>query len=200
MPPRVVSLLSSATEIVCALGCRDWIVGRSHECDFPADVATLPVCSEPTIDIHGNSLEIDERVKNSLRNALSIYKVHTHRLQELRPDVILTQTQCEVCAVSLADVEQAVCGLVDSRPKIVSVEPHHLVGVWDSIRQIATALGIAGQGEKLVSQLNQRLQSLRDRVARRPERPSIACLEWLDLSLPPPPNLPQNEASHWYDL
>ena len=180
MAPRVVSLLSSATEIVCALGCRDWLVGRSHECDFPSDVAALPVCSEPTIDIQGNSREIDDRVKNSLRNALSIYRVHTHRLQELRPDVILTQTQCEVCAVSLSDVEQAVCRLIGSRPKIISLEPHDLAGVGDSIRQIATALGVPEQGERLVPQLNQRLQVLRDRVADDVKRPTIACLEWLD--------------------
>lgn len=180
MPPRVVSLLSSATEIVSALGCHDWLVGRSHECDYPADVRSLPVCSEPTIDIHGTSREIDDRVKNSLRNALSIYRVHAERLQELRPDVILTQTQCEVCAVSLSDVQEAVCKLIDSRPQIVSVEPQDLAGVWDSIRQIATALNLAEQGALLVSQLESRMGSIQERGNRSGRRPTIACLEWLD--------------------
>lgn len=180
MPPRVVSLLSSATEIVCALGGRGWLVGRSHECDFPLDVASLPICSEPTIDIHGNSREIDDRVKNSLREALSIYRVHSEKLRELRPDVILTQTQCKVCAVSLADVEQAVCQLIDSRPRIVSVEPHDLAGVWNSIHQIASAIGVAEQGEQLVSRLEGRMNDLRKRVAAFENRPTIACLEWLD--------------------
>ena len=145
MPPRIVSLLSSATEIVCALGCRDWLVGRSHECDYPADVAALPVCSEPTIDIHGTSREIDDRVKNSLRNALSIYRVHSHRLQELRPDVILTQTQCEVCAASLSDVEQAVCNLIDPPADCVCRTARSRGGLgFDPADRDGTRLGRAG--------------------------------------------------------
>lgn len=180
MPPRVVSLLSSSTEIVCALGCGDWLVGRSHECDFPASVLNLPVCSEPTIDVHGSSREIDKRVKQSLRDALSIYRVHAQTLQELRPDVVFTQTQCEVCAVSLSDVEQAVCNLIGSRPRIVSVEPHDLEGVWGSMRQIAAALGVAERGERLIAHLQARLEALRQRVQTTPERPRVACLEWID--------------------
>src|SRR6516162_9226053 len=124
--PRIVSLIASATEIVCALGFEDSLVGRSHECDFPESVKRLPACTEPKFNVHGTSAEIDERVKTLLRQALSIYRVDADKLRQLRPDVIVTQVQCEVCAVSLKDVEEAVCSWVDSRPRIVSLAPNEL--------------------------------------------------------------------------
>src|SRR5262249_15125450 len=96
--PRIVSLIASATEIVCALGFEDDLVGRSHECDFPPSVRRLPVCTQPKFDIHGTSREIDERVKGLVRDGLSVYRVDEALLRELEPDVIVTQSQCEVCA------------------------------------------------------------------------------------------------------
>src|SRR6185436_17523622 len=118
---RVVSLIASATEIVCALGYGDQLVGRSHECDFPQSVVRLPVCTVAKVNIEAASGEIDKEVKRILANALSVYRVHTDRLKELRPDVIVTQDHCRVCAVSLEDVEQALCKWVESRPQIVSL-------------------------------------------------------------------------------
>src|SRR4051794_5427959 len=118
--PRIISLIASATEIVCALGFEGDLVGRSHECDYPESVGSLPVCTGPKFDVHGSSAEIDRRVKDSLRDSLSVYHVDRDRLRELRPDVIVTQSQCEVCAVSLRDVEAAVCEWVGSRPAVVS--------------------------------------------------------------------------------
>src|SRR3990170_6916328 len=102
---RVVSLIPSSTEMVCALGGRDRLVGRSHECDFPESVRRLPVCTEPKFNPDGSSYEIDRRIKAILHEALSVYRVHGHVLKEVRPDVIITQAQCEVCAVSLREVE-----------------------------------------------------------------------------------------------
>src|SRR5438132_4769544 len=104
---RIVSLIASATEIVCALGFEDQLVGRSHECDFPPSVRRLPVCTAPKFDVHGSSLEIDQRVKSVLQDATSVYRVDEDLLKRLRPDVVLTQSQCEVCAVSQRDVETA---------------------------------------------------------------------------------------------
>src|SRR3989442_570260 len=106
---RIVSLIASSTEIVCALGFENCLVGRSHECDYPPAVKKLPVCSEPKFDTKGSSIEIDRRVKTIVRESLSVYRVDADKLKALNPDVIITQDHCEVCAVSLKDVENAVC-------------------------------------------------------------------------------------------
>lgn len=178
--PRIVSLIASATEIVTALGFGEHLVGRSHECDWPPDVLRLPACSEPRIDVHGTSREIDDRVKDALRDAVSVYRVHAGLLDELQPTHIITQTQCEVCAVSLKDVEQAVCDLVTSRPQIVALAPMCLVDVWEDIRRVAGSLGAPECGEQLVAGLQQRLQVVADRAAGLAVRPTIACVEWID--------------------
>jgi hypothetical protein len=108
-PKRVVSLIASATEIICALGARDLLVGRSHECDFPPEVARLPSLTEPKFPVSGTSYDVDARVKAILQEGLSVYRVDAEKLQALRPDIIVTQDHCEVCAVSLKDVEAALC-------------------------------------------------------------------------------------------
>src|SRR5205085_1517514 len=120
--PRVVSLIASATEIVCALGFEADLVGRSHECDFPESVRRLPVCTAPKFDVSGSSAEIDRQVKSLVRDALSVYRVEEQLLSDLEPDVIVTQSQCEVCAVSERDVERAVCGWLQRCPKIVTLK------------------------------------------------------------------------------
>src|SRR5438093_2950546 len=134
MMPRIVSLIASATEIVCALGFEDQLVGRSHECDYPSSVKRLPICTSPKFEVDGLSYEIDQRVKAILQEALSVYRVNAELLEELQPTHIITQSQCEVCAVSLKDVEQAVCQLTSSTPVIVSLEPNALVDVWEDIK------------------------------------------------------------------
>ena len=105
--PRIVSLIASATEMVCALGFEDSLVGRSHECDYPESVRRLPICTEPKFPVTGSSLDIDQRVKSILKDGLSVYRVDENVLRQLRPDVIVTQAQCDVCAVSLRDVRPA---------------------------------------------------------------------------------------------
>jgi len=181
--PRVVSLLASATEIVCALGCEDHLVGRSHECDFPASVKRLPLCSEPKIDVNGSSREIDERVKNAVgdpNDALSIYRVHAEMLRELEPDVILTQDHCEVCAVSLKDVEQAVCEMIPTRPRIVSLSPNRLDDVWGNIQTVAEALEMPRRGKQVVDALRNRLEAIHEKACLFASRPTVACIEWID--------------------
>src|SRR5438045_2192042 len=117
--PRVVSLIASATEIVCALGFEAQLVGRSHECDYPESVHSLPVCTEPKYDVGGPSADIDRRVKDTLEEELSVYRVHADKLRELRPDVIVTQTQCDVCAVSLREVDRVLGDWPGPRPTLV---------------------------------------------------------------------------------
>jgi iron complex transport system substrate-binding protein len=177
---RIVSLIASATEIVAALGLLDRLVGRSHECDYPPAVTRLPMCSEPKIDVHGTSREIDERVKAVLQEAVSVYRVFGDELERLSPTVIITQTQCEVCAVSLADVQAAVCDLVGSNPKIVALEPMDLRDVWRDILQVADAVGVPERGRELTANLQNRLKVIQSKTAGLSKRPRVACLEWID--------------------
>ena len=178
--PRIVSLIASATEIVCALGFEDCMVGRSHECDFPPSVEKLPVCSSSKVDVDGSSRAIDDQVRAIVAEALSVYRVDAALLDDLAPTVIITQTQCEVCAVSLKDVERAVCELVASEPKIVSLEPMDLGDVFKDIRTVAAALGRPERAERLNAGLTARLDAIRERSSGLGARPVVACIEWID--------------------
>lgn len=181
MTSRVVSLIASATEIISALGCGERLVGRSHECDYPPEVVSLPACSSPKFDIHGNSREIDERVKETLTSAVSVYNVDAAMLESLQPTVIVTQSQCDVCAVSLKDVEEAICGQITSRPELVALEPNSLADIWADIQHVADALDVSDRGRDLVAQLRFRLDAIRDKALRcRGNRraPRVACIEW----------------------
>src|SRR3989442_308779 len=162
---RIVSLIASATEIVCALGFEDQLVGRSHECDFPETVKRLPVCTEPKFNTEGSSYQVDERVKAILQEGLSVYRVNAESLSQLRPDVIITQSQCEVCAVSLHDVEQAVYQWLDFRPQIVSLKPNALADVWQDLGKVADALGGWRRGAELIRQLKNRLKAVAQSAA-----------------------------------
>src|ERR1039457_2286015 len=121
---RIVSLIASATEIVHALGLTPFQVGRSHECDYPDEIRTLPVCTAPTIAVDGSSAEIDALVRQKVASAISVYQVFTEVLERLEPTHVITQTHCQVCAVSLDDVERALDSSVSSRPKLVALEPN----------------------------------------------------------------------------
>jgi iron complex transport system substrate-binding protein len=175
---RIVSLLASATEIVAALGLKDHLVGRSHECDYPKSILRLPVCTSPKFPVTGSSVEIDRRVKEALRDDPSVYSVDAQLLNELRPDVIVTQSQCEVCAVSFRDVKAAVTQMT-VRPKIVSLNPNSLADVWDDIEAVAAGCGVPDRGERLVANLRDRMSTVTDRVRGLP-RPTVACIEWID--------------------
>ena len=173
--PRIVSLISSATEIVDALGMTGHLVGRSHECDYPETVKALPVCTRPRIPIEADSAEIDRLVKDSARSAISIYDVFADVIDELRPTHILTQVQCEVCAVSLRDVEAAFSRGMKHQPAVVSLQPDSLEGIWSDVRRVAAALSIAKRGERLVGDLIDRMP----RAVREPGI-TVACIEWME--------------------
>ena len=177
---NIVSLLPSATEIVCALGYRDALVGRSHECDFPAGVETLPVCTAPRINPAGSSLEIDRQVRTLLREALSIYDLDVGLLEALQPEVIVTQTQCDVCAVPLEQVEQAAAQCLRPDTLLVALEPVSLDAVWEDMRKVAAALDAPERGEALVKGLKSRMETIGERAAGLGERPTLAAIEWIE--------------------
>lgn len=177
--PRIISLLPSATEIVAALGLADRLVGRSHECDYPAGVERLPICSSPKISVDGTSYEIDERVKAIIAEGLSVYRVDANRLRELQPDLILTQSQCAVCAVTPRDLEEALCTWTGARPTVLSLEPNNLADVWNDIHRIGDALNVPHRADNLIHSLTARLAALRQRASAARSRLSVAAIEWL---------------------
>ena len=177
---RVVSLICSATEIVSALGHQDSLVGRSHECDFPHGVQTLPPLTAPQFNIDGSSAEIDQRVKSQLHDGLAVYRIDADLLKELQPDVIVTQDQCDVCAASLADVETAVCEWTGIDTKIVSCKPEALDDLWIDIRNVGAALGETARANAVIGELQARMAAIADRADELPEKPTVAMVEWID--------------------
>lgn len=175
---RVVSLLASGTELVCALGVGDRLVGRSHECDTPEWVKRLPACSAPTFDITGSSGEIDALVRDRLRDGKPLYRVDEALLVELAPDVLITQSHCEVCAVSPEDVARADPARL-SRKQVVDMGAGTLEGILEGFLQVSRVLDAARAGETLVSGLRSTMAAIADRT-RRLRPVSIVCLEWIE--------------------
>jgi iron complex transport system substrate-binding protein len=171
---RVISVLPSATEIVCALGHGSELVARSSECDFPPTVQSLPAVMRPrTLDADRPSREIDERVRRSRARNESLYELDLELLRELRPDLLLTQNLCGVCSVTEEEVTAA-CARAGVRPRIVSLAPTNLSQVWSTIETVGETLGDSDRGKELA-------RSLRARTRRRPRAgPTVAVVEWLD--------------------
>ncbi|HIA54911.1 MAG TPA: cobalamin-binding protein [Candidatus Melainabacteria bacterium] len=180
MVVRIVSLIASSTEIVHALGFGDQMVGRSHECDFPTQVKELPVCTGPKFKTDGTSYEIDQRVKEIVQESLSVYRVDAEKLNELKPTHIITQAQCEVCAVSLKDVEEAACQIISSNPQIISLQPDSLADIFEDVRRIAKGLGVVPVGEMMVAQLKSRMEAVSQKARALPNKPRVALVEWIE--------------------
>ncbi|HVT05863.1 MAG TPA: ABC transporter substrate-binding protein [Polyangia bacterium] len=176
---RIVSLLASATELVVELGLGDRLVGRSHECDQPAWVKSLPVLSKPTFDITGSSTEIDARVRAKLAAGQPLYEIDEPALAALAPDFVLTQTHCEVCAVSPANLEGGTCRLERRQVVALNSGGGTVAGVLDGFARVAEVLGAREAGRALVAGLRERLARVAAATAPLP-RPRVACLEWID--------------------
>lgn len=178
---RVVSLLPSATEIVCALGAEANLVGVSHECDFPESIRDRPVLTRSKIDASQSSRAIDASVRNVLRDALSVYDVDDERLAALAPDVIVTQDLCEVCAVSIEDVRSAIARRAARESiEIVSLSPTRLADVLEDIERVAEALDLVDRGRAVRAELERRIDAIAGRAAHLRERPRLVTIEWID--------------------
>jgi len=177
---KIVSLLPAATEIVCALGLEENLVGRSHECDYPEPVKQLPVCSEANIPDNIGSAAIDTKVKELLTDALSVYTVKRDLIKQLRPDVVITQAQCEVCAVSLKEVEEALEDCLDKQSTIISLQPDSLGAIFNNIQEVAAVLDVPASGEQLIEDLQERVGIISHKLKFMENKPTVACIEWLE--------------------
>lgn len=184
---RIVSLLPSATEIVCSLGLEDQLVGVTHECDFPPSVKKLPKVTNTLIPNDASSAEIDRLVRERLGGKSALYTLDMAALESLRPDLIVTQALCDVCAVAEDEVKNAAC-MLPGTPRVINLEPETLGEVLDCIRQVGVAAGIERRARDVVSALRERVDAVVTRTERAGDRPRVALLEWLD---------PPFSTGHW---
>lgn len=175
-PLRIVSLLPSATEIAVALGLQDNLVGRSHECDFPPAVKALPVCTSTKLEKGLTSQAIEDRVKAIVEKGLSVYDVDAPLLKSLKPDVILTQAQCAVCAVTPADLEEALATWVGTPPKLVSLAPDDLSDVFGDLQRVAEAACVPERAPEAAARMRAGLFALPPAPATRPR---MLAVEWI---------------------
>jgi iron complex transport system substrate-binding protein len=173
---RIASLVPSTTEIVAALGCGDQLVARTHECDYPPEIAAVPAVTRDLLPAGLTAAEIDAAVAASVHDAHTIYALDADALRAQRPDVVLTQSTCAVCAVDRATVDAA-CSLGGA--EVVSYDPRTLADILTGISDVAAAIGAAAAGERLVASMRARLGRVRERTAGVP-RPRVAVVEWPD--------------------
>ncbi|HET7910247.1 MAG TPA: ABC transporter substrate-binding protein [Nitrospira sp.] len=175
---RICSLLPGATEVIAALGLTDSLVGISHECDYPEAVRGVPIMVQPAIDSEGtDSAGIDRQVRALTSSGQPLYRLDEVALAKARPDIILTQELCHVCAVTPPELERAIRSL-PRKPRVLTLAPRSVTDVIDDVERIGAAVGAASKGRGLANSLRSRMAAIRDGLTRQ-SRPRIVCLEWL---------------------
>jgi iron complex transport system substrate-binding protein len=178
---RIVSLIPSGTEILAALGLTDLIVGRSHECDYPTEIESRPVCTNARVNTNAPSGEIHDKISHLLQSALSVYEIQTEVLEKLKPTHIVTQDQCEVCAVSFREVEKAVESLTHSPSEIISLQPKFLQDVWRDIERVGKTFGV--NTLQIIENLEARVKIIQARtkgLSATEKLPNVVCIEWTE--------------------
>ncbi len=176
---RIISLIPSATEILAALGLTNQIVGRSHECDYPEEILSRPICTSARLDTDAPSDEIHNKVNYLLQSALSIYQIQTDVLEKLQPTHILTQDQCDVCAVSFSEVETALSQITHNSIEVISLQPKILEDVWADIERVGSIFGV--DSRQLLENLEARVKIVATKTQGfTPSKilPTVACIEW----------------------
>ncbi len=185
---KIASLLPSASEIVCALGLRENLIGRSHECDYPQDIKELPILTRANID-GGTSNAIDQQISQLLQDNLSVYSINLERLQQLQPDVIITQSQCDLCAVSFDEVNNTLQGTeLASSTQIINLYPKVYEDIFADIYKVATSLdantniglNMINKAKKLSSNIRKRIQSVEEKTKAIANKKTIFCIEWIE--------------------
>jgi iron complex transport system substrate-binding protein len=176
---RICSLLPSATEIVFALGAGDLLVGVSHECDYPTATAQIPKVTRSNVPPGLSSEQIDAAVSSNLRTTGSLYELDLPLLEELQPDIVITQRLCDVCAVSF-DRVQAVVADLNSHPKLLNLEPHSLADILTNIRVVGNSIGRRSAADTAVAFLQLRIDAIRNRTKSLTYKPHVFCMEWVN--------------------
>lgn len=178
---RVASMLASGTEIVVGLGLEDALIAISHECDFPESVLDRPRITRTTIDISATSGQIDDAVQEHMRSGAPLYEIDANALASLRPDVIVTQAQCDVCAINLSDVKQVAAASPQlARTKVVPLNPTSLSGIFDDIRAVGAAVAADDAAERFVRKLEERVERVQEKAASATHRPRTVVIEWIE--------------------
>ncbi|MGH9715557.1 MAG: cobalamin-binding protein [Candidatus Acidiferrales bacterium] len=176
---RICSLLPSATEIVCALGAQDQLVGVTHECDFPPPVSSIRKLTRSNIPLSFTSSQVNSAVNSSLESSGSLYELDLRALEELQPDLVITQQLCDVCAVPY-DAVQGATETLSSHPRILNLEPSSVADILDSIRLVGEAIGRRNSADALASSLQQRINAVRAKTQNIARRSRVFCMEWVD--------------------
>ena len=178
---RIASLIASATEIVAALGLGDQLVGVSHECDWPPEaVRGRAILTSPKMDVTRRSLDIHKDVQEIVAQGLSVYNIDVEKLKQAKPDILITQDQCEVCAVTYDDVVKATQTCLASDAKIVTLHPDSLDDIFKDILKVGKALGVASKAEKLVQKIRTKMDAVAQKTEKLKNKPRVVCLEWLN--------------------
>lgn len=184
---RIVSLLPSATEIICEIGLADQLVGVTHECDDPPQARVLPKVTQTHIPTEATSREIDDLVRNRMLTRRALYSLDTAMLDRLAPDLIVTQALCDVCAVDEAEVSAAACQL-PGRPRVINLEPTRLSHVFDCMQRVGEAAGVSERAAQSVRRLRSRVEIIAETTQRIKTKPRVVLLEWID---------PPFSCGHW---
>lgn len=178
--PRILSLLPSATEIVCALGLESSLVGRSHECDFPPSIKKLPACTASLIDRDKKSFDINLEVHRKLKNGAPLFNMRWDVIRSLSPDVIMAQSQCDLCSVGFNELSKEMANNLEILPEIIDIHPHRLSDVWMDIERIGRALNVAEPAQGVVRHLALKIEAIFRQTSELVERPVVAAIEWID--------------------
>jgi iron complex transport system substrate-binding protein len=184
---RIVSLLPSATEIVCEIGLGDQLVGVTHECDYPPFVRDLPKVTKTLIPVDASSHEIDTLVRERLKKQRALYSLDQNVLEQLQPELIVTQALCDVCAVAESEVTAAACRLPD-HPRVINLEPHNLDEVFTCMSLVGDAARVSNQAGLAVARLQNRVKAVKDRTRIITNPTRVIVLEWID---------PPFSSGHW---
>ena len=176
---KIVSLIPSATEIVCSLGLINNLVGISHECDYPQGIEKLPKLTKSKVDVNETSYNINENIQSILEKGLSVYEVDSELLQKINPDVIITQSHCSVCAVSIEDVKKCLNLWLKKKPILIDLKPNYFKDVINDILFVGEKLNASNEASKVIEIINKEINVIKKKLNFTNTK-KVLCIEWIE--------------------